>query len=248
MRRSGSGLPTPIACGLTALALVTSCEGRPHAKSAPSSTRSAKHVPIRVPLAEAPCEIEVFGRGRFDLEESYLPSVVTCEDDGAGPEALRAQAIAARSVAYYAHTTQGGICDGQACQVFSCGREATPAAIQAVRETAGTYLGYGGVLTYGFYVAGDPDTSAPACQGGPRAGTESWVTYNEGRADLQITQTRLGYVHDSGDPGFGQNRGCMSQLGARCLETALGYSTKEILAFYYGQDIELLVAAKVCRS
>ena len=197
---------------------------------------------MRAPLEAVPCRIEVFDRGEFDLEEEYLPAVVTCEDDGAGPEALRAQAIAARSVAYYAHATQGGICDGQACQVFRCGREPTSAARKAVEETKGIYLSFGGVLSYGFYVAGDEDTSAPACQGGPRARTEKWVTYNEGRGDLGIKQTALGYVHQTQDPGYGQNRGCMSQWGARCLENARGYSTNEILAFYYGRDIELLMS------
>jgi peptidoglycan hydrolase-like amidase len=190
----------------------------------------------------------VIDRGSYDLETEYLPAVVTCEDDGAGPEALRAQAIAARSVAYYAHATQGSICDGQACQVFSCGREPTEEARRAVRETSGMYLSFNGVLSYGFYVAGDADTSAPGCQGGPRSGTERWVTYNEGRGDLEIQQTRLGYVHQKRDPGFGQNRGCMSQWGARCLEDSMGYSTRDILTFYYGRDIEVLVAGRACST
>ena len=228
------------------LHLVGACESPPHAKSAPSKQREAKHAAIPTPLSDPPCEIEVFERGVFTLEGEYLPAVVTCEDSGAGPEALRAQAIAARSVAYYAHVTQGGICDSQACQVFSCGREPSEAAKQAVLETTGMYLSFEGILSYGFYVSGDADTSAPDCRGGPRADTERWVTYNLGKGERSVAQTRLGYVHQGDDPGYGQNRGCMSQWGARCLENALGYSMREILAFYYGRDIEVLVAAKRC--
>ena len=231
-----------------ACACVLACGPRPHAKSAPSPHRVSSNAAVRTPLAAAPCRIKVFGRGTYDLESEYLPAVVTCEDDGAGPEALRAQAIAARSVAYYADATQGGICDGQSCQVFSCGREPSEAARAAVRESAGTYLSYEKVLTYGFYVAGDQDTHAPACLGGPAAHTEKWVTYNEDKGDLAISQTPLGYVHKREDPGYGQNRGCMSQWGARCLEASMGYSTRDILAFYYGRDIELLAATTVCTS
>src|SRR5690606_3052377 len=145
-------------------------------------------------------------------EDDYLPHVIQCENGGAKLEALKAQAIAARSVAYYNMATQGSICDSQGCQVYSCG--ATPSAVhyQAVKETAGIYLSYDKTLTYGFYVAGDSGVSAPSCVGSSGS-TEHWVTYNAGKSGTAVEQTALGYV---GPPGFGQNRGCMSQWGARC--------------------------------
>lgn len=203
--------------------------------------------PLRVqkvpaPLAAAHCDVNVEGQGVIDMEADYLPHVITCENGGANLEALKAQAIAARSVAYYAVETEGSICDSQGCQVYSCGNEPTDLAYQAVMETSGLYLMYDSTLTYGFYVAGDSNTAPPACVGVSGA-TENYVTYNEGRSGTDVIQTDLGYV---GPPGFGQNRGCMGQWGARCLENDNGYDYLGILRFYYGDDIEVVQALGDC--
>ncbi|MEM6296995.1 MAG: SpoIID/LytB domain-containing protein, partial [Myxococcota bacterium] len=56
---------------------------------------------VPAPLPAAYCEVNVTGTGVIDLETEYLPNVVRCENGGANLEALKAQAIAARSVAYY---------------------------------------------------------------------------------------------------------------------------------------------------
>ncbi len=191
---------------------------------------------VPAPLPGAHCQIQVTGQGLLDMEDDYLPHVIQCENGGANLEALKAQAIAARSVAYYSIETSGSICDSQGCQVYSCG--ATPSAIhhQAVDETSGVYLMYNNTLTYGFYVAGDNSTSPPSCVG-VSGSTEGWVTYNEGRSGTDVEQTALGFIHQPGDNGYGQNRGCMSQWGARCLENDNGYDHLGILRFYYGDDI-----------
>lgn len=201
---------------------------------------------VPAPLAGAHCSISVDGQGVLDIEEDYLPHVIQCENGGANLEALKAQAIAARSVAYYAIETSGSICDSQGCQVYSCGN--TPQAIhhQAVEETSGQYLMFNSTLTYGFYVAGDPATPPPACMGDVNVGTEHWVTYNEGQSGFDVEQTELGFVHAPGDPGYGQNRGCMSQWGARCLENDNGYDHDDILRFYYGADVEVIQAEGAC--
>jgi MYXO-CTERM domain-containing protein len=58
-----------------------------------------------------------------------------------------------------------------------------------------------------------------------------------------VKQTPLGFI---GPPGFGQNRGCMSQWGARCLEKS-GEDHLDILRFYYyGEDIQVLQAPGSC--
>ena len=199
---------------------------------------------VPAPLPSAHCQVNVTGTGIVDLEEEYLPAVVTCENGGADLEALKAQAIAARSVAYYNMETQGEICDSQGCQVFSCGNAPTALAIQAVQETSGVYLMYNSTLTYGFYVAGDNNTSGPGCVG-VSGSTEQWVTYNSGLSGTDVEQTELGFVHPIGDPSYGQNRGCMGQWGARCLEEG-GADYLDILRFYYGEDIELVQAEGSC--
>jgi MYXO-CTERM domain-containing protein len=196
--------------------------------------------------SDAYCEILVEGSGIKDIETDYLPHVITCENGGANLEALKAQAIAARSVAYYYIANQGSVCDSQGCQVYTCGNEPSALAIQAVQETSGLYLNYDGVLTYAFYVAGDPNTAPPACVGTPNVGTENWVTYNEGNSGTNVEQTELGWVFNPGEPGFGQNRGCMSQWGARCLENDNGYSYEQIIRFYYGEDTNITQAQGPC--
>ncbi len=199
---------------------------------------------VPAPLPAAYCDVNVIGTGVIDLEEEYLPGVVTCENGGADIEALKAQAISARSVAYYNMSTEGEICDSQGCQVFSCNNDPTPEAIQAVQETSGLYLMYNDTLTYGFYVAGDNNTSGPDCIG-VSGSTEQWVTYNSGRTSTDVEQTDLGFVHPVGDPSYGQNRGCMGQWGARCLEEG-GADYMDILRFYYGEDIEVIQAEGEC--
>jgi len=196
---------------------------------------------VSAPLPAAHCQINVIGKGVKALEDDYLPHVITCENGGASLEALKAQAIAARSVAYYNIATQGSICDGQGCQVYSCGAAPQAKHYQAVKETAGMYLSFAGLLTYGFYVAGDTNTGGPGCVGASGS-TEKYVTYNWGKTGGAVKQTSLGYI---GPPGFGQNRGCMGQWGARCLESK-GWNHMDILRFYYGSDIQVLKASGPC--
>jgi MYXO-CTERM domain-containing protein len=201
---------------------------------------------VAAPLPAAHCDITVDGVGVLSMEDEYLPRVIRCENGGANLEALKAQAIAARSVAYYAIETAGSICDSQGCQVYGCAGDPEPIHYQAVMETSGVYMMNNGTLTYGFYVAGDNGVSPPACVGDVSVGTEHWVTYNEGKSGTEVVQTELGFVFDPGDAGYGQNRGCMSQWGARCLENNNAYDFVDIMRFYYGEDIQLVQADGEC--
>jgi hypothetical protein len=186
------------------------------------------------------CTATVTGVGERDVETDYLPHVVQCENGAADIEALRAQAVAARTFLYYKLETAGQIGDGQGDQVYSCGR--TPAAdhIQAAADTVGVVLTYHGDVTCSFYVAGATQTP-PGCQGGTGASTEQYVTYNEGLSGDSIHQSTLGWV----SPTNYRNRGCMSQNGAQCLESA-GYDWQQILRFYYGADIGIETAVGSC--
>jgi MYXO-CTERM domain-containing protein len=204
---------------------------------------------IGTPLDAAFCEINVEGAIKA-AETDYLPRVITCENGGANFEALKAQAIAARSVVYYAMANDGQICDGQGCQVYSCGAQPQQIAYDAVKATAGQYLSYNGWLTYGFYVAGDNQQPASCVDtdNGNVSSTEKWVTFNEGQTVYNVDQTALGFQfpEDVNTNGYGQNRGCMSQWGARCLENTKAYDHVGILKFYYGEDIEILQAQGPC--
>jgi MYXO-CTERM domain-containing protein len=192
----------------------------------------------REPLT-AHCQANVTGIGTLDTETQYLPNVVHCENGGAPFEALKAQAIAARTFLYYKLETAGSIGDGQGDQVYSCGSTANALQKKAVLDTAGIVLRYKQQTIASFYVAGGAAT-APACIGGS-ATTEHYVTYNQGLSGAALHQTTLGWVSTTNT----RNRGCMSQLGSRCLATA-GQTAAEILRFYYGADIALEVATGPC--
>src|SRR4029079_6008943 len=73
---------------------------------------------------EAFCEADVSGSGTLDVENDYIPQVVVCENGGASLEALKAQAVAARTYLYYKLKRQGSIGDGQGDQVYTCGASA----------------------------------------------------------------------------------------------------------------------------
>ncbi len=191
---------------------------------------------------EARCQAMVAGVGEVPIETVYLPRVVNCENGAAAPAALRAQAVAARTYLYYELGRVGQIDDGTSDQVFGCGREPGPEHFAAVAATAGEVLLHGDAPIAAFYVAGALQ-APPACTGGaydPTA-TEPYVTYNLGRAGADVLQSPLGRL----DPGNAANRGCLSQNGSDCLARA-GRDHRDILRFYYGEDIAIERAAGAC--
>ncbi|MEM6991482.1 MAG: SpoIID/LytB domain-containing protein [Myxococcota bacterium] len=196
----------------------------------------------------AVCEIKVKNHGTKAMETDYLPNVLACEAPGnADPEMLKAQAIAARSYAYYHAIAKGQICNGQGCQVYSCGRTPTDAHRKAVADTSGVVMRYNDNLTIGFYVAGDSTPNADCSGNSSGVGnTEKWVTYNEGRSGENIVQTKIAWRHDPSDTDWGQNRGALSQWGAQCLAENHNYDTTKILQYYYGEDIEFTQTEGAC--
>jgi len=192
---------------------------------------------------DAVCRARVEHRGTYDVETTYLPRILACENYDGPPEALRAQAIAARSYLYNIIAAEGSIGDGQHDQVFSCGSK-TPKQkhLDAVAATSGQFLQYQGATVAAFYVAGSLQTST-TCTGGRRdpTRTEKFVTYNAGKSGTGIKQTGLGFRSWKNHA----NRGAMSQNGANCLANR-GRTAKEILEFYYGSDIEIAQAVGPC--
>ncbi|MBU1432998.1 hypothetical protein KKF91_20865 [Myxococcota bacterium] len=183
------------------------------------------------------CEVSVNGQGVLEMETDYLPHVITCENGRADFEALKAQAVSARSYAYYKLNRNESLTDGQGDQVYSCAASPQAQHFQAVAETAGQVLRYENTYVAAFYVAGAiPSTQScvPAAADSDPTNTERYVTYNEGRAGDNLEQTSLGWI----SPGNYANRGCMSQNGSHCLAER-GWGYVDILQFYYGADIIL---------
>ena len=188
------------------------------------------------------CSAMVIGTGMVDVETDYLPSVVTCENGNASLEALKAQAVAARSYLYYRLDRTGDISDGTGDQVYSCSRGPTDQARAAVDATSGIVLQYMGTQVAAFFVAGAKQ-QPPDCIGGTDdpTNTERFVTYNQGKSGADIDQTSLGLIN----PSNYANRGCQSQNGADCLSDN-GWVYDDILRFYYGEDIEMITADGPC--
>lgn len=190
------------------------------------------------------CTANVIGKGEKDVELDYLPNVIRCENGNAPLEALKAQAVAARSYLYYKMNLSGKIADGTSDQVYGCDGAPKPIHYQAVEETKGEILQYKGVQVAAFYVAGSIP-SAASCIAKPGdndySNTEKYVTYNWKKSGDDLTQTTLGWVN----AGNLANRGCKSQNGAACLAKQ-GWGYKDILMFYYGADIEFLTAQGHC--
>ncbi len=204
---------------------------------AESATFASNRMVATLPL----CTAHVEGAGLVDVENDYLPRVVACENGAADTEALKAQAVAARSYLYYIIDFYGAIDDGTSDQVYSCGRVPLQVHRDAVRQTAGQVLTYRGRVVAAFYVAGAvPSALAVACMPLPDDhdpwNTERYVTYNWGLSGTEVSQTPLGYI----DPYNYRNRGCQSQNGADCLSRE-GWQYEDILRYYYGSDINLQV-------
>ncbi|MGI9454916.1 MAG: SpoIID/LytB domain-containing protein, partial [Aeoliella sp.] len=194
-------------------------------------------------------------------ESDYVPNVVLCENGGASFEALKAQAVAARTFAYYKMDLGGFIRDGTSDQVYSCAGSpqaihhaaaaATEGEILWVRDNIGSQ---NDVLIASFYVAGaiptgpfDPnDPSAiPNPGDSDPTDTEKWIvyTYENNLSGGFNIGTPLGFQGTPTNPNW-PNRGAKSQNGADFLsDNSISYV--DILKYYYGADIQLRTATTV---
>ncbi|MDX9720021.1 MAG: SpoIID/LytB domain-containing protein [Myxococcota bacterium] len=191
-------------------------------------------------------------RIQVDVETDYIPRVIMCENGGADFEALKAQAVAARTYLYYTLNANGHVKNGTVNQVYASSssghcplsRSPSQAHFDAAAQTAGQVLMWDDVVICGFFVAGAiPSASsciASSSDSDPTS-TEKWVTYNWGKSGSDVTQTPLGWV----SPSNKYNRGCKSQNGANCLSQH-GWGYKDILHFYYGMDVLLTTAEGAC--
>jgi len=188
------------------------------------------------------------GSGSFftvDFERNYLPNVVLRENGAASFEALKAQAVAARSFAYYKLRGNTFLRNSTADQVYSLGGSQANTGGRweaAVRATEGEILSFNNILTATFYVAGaipSSNTGIATASDPDRTNTERFVTYTfaGGRLGPNNTGTTLGFVGTPSNPNY-PNRGAMSQNGSDRLSDN-GAFYQNILKFYYGGDIQL---------
>lgn len=106
---------------------------------------------IEITEHDCPDEIEVQGVGKIDFEDNYLRGIAEMPSswgDKGGMEALKAQAIAARTYALaYTNNGEGSICNSESCQVYLASKVDNDAAAkwhEAVEETKGEVMLHGG--------------------------------------------------------------------------------------------------------
>jgi hypothetical protein len=174
--------------------------------------------------------------GWMSLEDDYLPRVCTQENGAADIEALKAQAVAARTYLLRAMrddaklgTTSKPVINGQSFQAYA--GSASQRCIEATQATRGVVGRYGGELIIANYVAGAL-WNADGSLGNDPTETEKWVTYNEGLTGSAVHPTALSYIPRT------DNRGCMSQNGSDWLSEH-GHDYTSILRYFFGADLEL---------
>ncbi len=205
--------------------------------------------------------INVTGFGNVATETDYVPNVVQAENGLASFEALKAQAVAARTFAYYQMDNKGFINNGTSDQVYEPNPSnptpprqihldaaaATEGEILWVRDNIGVERD---VLIASFYVAGAiPPGSRPFNFDNPGVitqpgdsdptSTQQWVTYTYANGDTGGNNlgTPLGFQGTPTNPNW-PNRGAKSQNGADYLsDNSVNYL--DILKYYYGADIQL---------
>ena len=193
--------------------------------------------------------INVAGFGDVPTETDYVPNVVYQENGAASFEALKAQAVAARTFAYYKMRIGGGIQNGTQDQVYHIpsrgwarqihfdATDATEGEILSIRNFSGN-----DILIASFYVAGaipSGPTPAPNPWDSDPTNTEKWVThtYPTGVISGDNLGTPLGFIGTPTNPNW-PNRGAKSQNGANWMGQQ-GISYVDILKYYYGADIQL---------
>jgi hypothetical protein len=174
--------------------------------------------------------------GWMSLEDAYVPRVCTQENGAADFEALKAQAVAARTYLLRAMrddtslgTTSNPVGNGEHFQAYA--KTANQGCIDAAQQTRGMVGKYQGQIVIGNYVAGS-SVNADGSLGNDYSSTEKWVTYNEGKTGSNVTPTKLSYTARS------DNRGCMGQNRADWLSRQ-GYGFVDILRYFYGADLEV---------
>ena len=179
------------------------------------------------------------GKG-YDVEAYYLPRVVDCENPRAPMEAMKAQAVAART--WFTFNTAGqrypSTSNSTSSQVYSCpannyGRNVSANAVAAVAATRGEMALWNGKVTAGFFVAGALRDDETCRNGNDPTGTEHFVTYNFGYTDGGVHPSSIG---SASNPA---NRGCFSQNMANCLANTTSYDYKALLRYFYGSDLQV---------
>jgi hypothetical protein len=169
----------------------------------------------------------------MDLETAVASVVAAEQIVSAPPEALKAQAVAARSFFVAAGRRHHGFdfCDTTHCQFLRQPPAADGPAARAARETAGLVLAFRGALIAAFYSASCGGRTRTLADAGLQAAADGYPYFS---VDCASCARR----HADGDRN-GHGVG-MCQEGAAGMAAERGASFAEILQHYYpGTTLEM---------
>lgn len=189
--------------------------------------------------------------GTYGLEE-YIAGVVTHEVGAGWPEeALKAQAIAARTYALnYTGNCSRSIPNGTGAQTFEPAKDEN--IINAVNETAGMVLTYDNQIfstEYGSWWGNNAGTSCGTyhnCQNG-QCSIDLHKLPNNEQWTFTMPQNYFSWgavsdsiqMNDGGVQALGGHCRGMSQFGAKYLASGENYSYDKILQTFYSDGVEL---------
>lgn len=172
--------------------------------------------------------------GTYSLEE-YVEGVVAAELGYSGyPEALKAQAIAARTFAIkYTDNCTKSIVNSTNAQTFNPSKVNADVK-KAVADTAGLVLTDNGNVISSEYSS---FTSNHSCSGNVCTGKfKKLPSQTEGTVSIDLSKVGIGLSASS--LAGGHNRG-MSQYAALYFDRSLSYSYKEILKYFYDPKVDI---------
>lgn len=259
--------PAPLAAASLALSLTLAACGAEVDDSPPFATSRAA---LRFADVSPIPSVVVSGAGELDFESEYLPQVVCCEHGGAPPEALKAQAVMARTYAAFKlyegkkGTAENPLTGTTADQAYFCRLETSAACREAVAATRGQVMAFADgsgekMLNVSFFVDGGKAAcvSARSCTC-PKPSPETPLRPDDHPADCECftfaTPGAAPYQTYNWDKrgedvaGVGSPMGNPSHESNRgCagqnIQACLAYAGwgyHDMLRVFYGQDIELI--------
>lgn len=180
------------------------------------------------------CESITVDGQAYSLDD-YIAGVVSAEAATTNLEALKAQAVAARTYAIYnSNYCSEPVENSTRFQAFKS--EASELATQASKETAGQVLTYEGKLfssQYDSFCYGDKDCPDAVCDNGTCS-----VTYTKLPSEEKHTISIPSSYSSRFLSGQGHGRG-MSQLMSYYLADEKGYTYDEILEYFYSKGVTI---------
>jgi hypothetical protein len=214
-------------------------------------------------------EVYVANAGALDVEGTYLPQVVCCENGNAPSAALQAQAVMARSYMYFRNAADGlgmeakPFSGTQADQVYHCPRTPSQAcrdAVLATKDQVIVYVNATGsvVANVAFYVDGpkpaclaskscacpQPDTTTPMTPTDHPSTCACFTFASMGAANPKYV------TYNWAASGTGVTASTLGSLAnesnrgcaSQNIQACLayaGWSYVDLLKFFYGQDVQL---------